>query len=149
MIIKLEGLFMKKFLAISVVIALSACSEVASDDNAGVEATSEAVVAEGDEPGFEAVAPGEYEIVHSDASVDLLSVHPGLTWSMVLASDGEGEAQVAGGTIYAQDGKSCFVTEGVEEHQCFADSPLAEDGSMEVTAADGEVVTVRPIAAAE
>lgn len=135
---------MKKIIAIATIIALSACTEVASDDAQADAAGEDAVVAAEDAPGFEAVAPGEYEIAHADASIDSLSVHPGLTWSMVFA-----DGTAAGGTIYAQDGKNCFVTEGVEEHQCFNDSPFAEDGSMEVTADGGEVMTVRPVAAAE
>ena len=53
--------------------------------------------------------------------------------------------EASGGTIFAQDGKTCFVTEGVEGHRCFSNTTPAADGSMEVTADDGEVATVRPV----
>jgi len=56
---------------------------------------------------------------------------------------GPGRREAAGGTIFAQGGKNCFVTEEVEGHQCFEVSEPAEDGSMTVTAEDGEVMTVR------
>lgn len=132
---------MKKIIAISAIIALSAaCTEVASDEGLSDEVSAEVTEVSADAAGFEAVAPGEYEIVHADSTIDRLSIHPGTTWSMVFAND-----DAVGGTFYAQDGKNCFVTEGVDEHQCFNDSPLADDGSMEVTSEDGTTVTVRPI----
>lgn len=97
----------------------------------------------GEVPGFEAVAPGSYEVVHSDGTIDNLTIHPGMTWSSVYAS---GEA--AGGTIFAQDGKNCFVTEGTEGQQCFEGTDPAADGSIEVTGDDGQTATVRPVAGA-
>lgn len=125
--------------------ALAACG--ASDSNADADSDAVGVPAvpvvdevDPDDAGFEAVAPGRYEVVHADGSIDQLRILPGMTWAMVFA-----DGTPAGGTIFAQDGKNCFVTEGVEGHQCFQGSEPAEDGSMEVTAEDGEVMTVRPV----
>jgi outer membrane murein-binding lipoprotein Lpp len=90
--------------------------------------------------GFEAVAPGDYEVVRGDGTIDQLTILPGMTWATVFA-----DGTAAGGTIFAQGGQNCFVTEGVEDHQCFDQAEIAADGSMEVIAADGEVMTVRPV----
>ena len=90
--------------------------------------------------GFEAVAPGNYEVVRADGSIEQLTILPGMTWAMVFSS-----GNAAGGTIFAQDGENCFVTEGVEGQQCFMGSDPEADGSMEVTAEDGEVMMVRPV----
>ena len=120
--------------------SLAACNGTETGE---ADAPDDVVVAEIDpnaDAGFEAVAPGNYEVLHADGSIDQLTVLPGMTWAMVF-SDGE----AAGGTIFAQGGKNCFVTEGVEGHQCFQGSEPEEDGSMKVTAEDGEVMTVRPV----
>ena len=130
---------MKKALALTALLALCACSETPANDATSDTATTEDPATASADAGFEAVAPGNYTVAHEDASVDNLLIIPGMTWSMVFAN---GDA--AGGTIFAQDGDNCFVTEGVEGHQCFAGSVPAEDGSMQVTADDGEVMTVSP-----
>ena len=131
---------MRNALAIAAIFALSACGGAANDTSNTGDETAVAEVDPSNDAGFEAVAPGEYEVVHSDGRIDHLTVHPGLTWSMVYANN-----EIAGGTIFAQDGKNCFVTEGVEGHQCFAGSPPDENGAIEVTGDDGEVATVRPV----
>jgi hypothetical protein len=137
---------MKRSILLSAVLALAACNSAESDeaDSPMAPTATASVTADGIDPnvdaGFEAVAPGRYEVAHADGSVDRLTILPGMTWAMVFA-DGE----PAGGTIFAQGGKNCFVTEGVEGHQCFDGSEPAADGSMKVTAEDGEVMTVRPV----
>jgi hypothetical protein len=132
---------MRKIAIVVGLAALAACNQSASDTTAPTGEASVAAEAtvNPDEAGFEAVAPGAYDIVHSDGTIDKLTVHPGLTWSMVAAN---GDA--TGGTIFAQGGKNCFVTEGVEGHRCFAGTAPADDGSIEVTGDDGEKATVRP-----
>lgn len=137
---------MKKLILASAVLALAACGETTSDEVTTPEAdvgVGDTVTEAGPDAGFEAVAPGSYTVAHEDGTSDELSISPGMTWSMVFA-----DGTAAGGTIFAQDGKNCFVTEGVEGHQCFAAGDLADDGSMEVTADDGEVMTVTPVAMA-
>lgn len=137
---------MNRSILLTAVLALAACNSAESDeaDSPAAPASSASVTADGIDPnadaGFEAVAPGRYEVARADGKVDELTVLPGMTWAMVFA-DGE----PAGGTIFAQGGKNCFVTEGVEGHQCFEGSEPAADGSMKVTAEDGEVMTVRPV----
>ena len=137
---------MMRWTLLTAAFALAACNGADSgEDNASQAApASESAATDGIDPnadaGFEAVAPGNYEVARADGSIDQLTVLPGMTWAMVF-SDGE----AAGGTIFAQGGKNCFVTEGVEGHQCFEGSEPAADGSMEVTAEDGEVMTVRPV----
>lgn len=131
---------MKKLILAAALITLTACNGAETDEP---DAPDDVVVAEVDpdaDAGFEAVAPGDYEVHRADGSIDQLTVLPGMTWAMVFA---DGEA--AGGTIFAQGGKNCFVTEGVEGHQCFVGSEPEADGTMEVTAEDGEVMTVRPV----
>jgi hypothetical protein len=125
---------------LSLTATLVACNGADSGEADVPAATEEAAVDSAD-AGFEAVAPGNYEVVHADGAIDRLTVHPGLTWSMVAAN---GDA--SGGTIFAQAGKNCFVTEGVDGHRCFLGTPPAEDGSIEVTGDDGEKATVRPAA---
>ncbi|WP_305096172.1 hypothetical protein [Croceibacterium aestuarii] len=137
---------MKKAILLIAPLALAACNQ-ADDDAAPAADASTASTAplEGDsvvdpsKAGFEAVAPGDYEVTRSDGTVDHLTVHPGMTWSRVNA-----DGSAAGGTIFMQDGKTCFVTEGVEGHRCFTDGPVQPDGSMKVTADDGTVGVVRP-----
>jgi hypothetical protein len=128
---------------VAAALSLAACN---GSDTSETDASpsAEPTLVNPSEAGFEAVAPGEYEIVRADGKIDRLTVHPGLTWSMVSAS---GEA--SGGTIFAQDGKNCFVTEGVEGHRCFLGTPPAADGSIEVTGDDGEKATVRPVKASD
>ena len=124
--------------------ALAACGDGAADEATAPDATAatEEAAVDPAQAGFEAVAPGDYDVVHADGTVDKLTVHPGMTWSMVSA-DGE----PTGGTIFAQAGKNCFVTEGVDGHRCFSGTPPAEDGSIEVTGDDGKTATVRPTGA--
>jgi hypothetical protein len=138
---------MRKAMIVVTLAVLAACTDNAVDETATADtaASSEAVGAEPAsvdpaDAGFEAVAPGSYEVVHADGAIDQLTVHPGLTWSMVAAN---GDA--TGGTIFAQGGKNCFVTEGVDGHRCFSGTEPADDGSIEVTGDDGAVATVRPV----
>jgi len=137
---------MKQAIILAAALSLAACNGSDSTDadaSAATEAdtgvATEAATVNPADAGFEAVAPGNYEIVHADGTIDQLTVHPGLTWSRVAAN---GDA--TGGTIFAQDGKNCFVTEGVAGHRCFLGTPPAADGSIEVTGDDGEKATVRP-----
>ena len=138
----------RKTILLAAVCALAACGSPEDDADADAAATNATAAVDGIDPeaeaGFEAVAPGQYEVARADGSIDQLTILPGMTWAMVF-SDGE----AAGGTIFAQGGTNCFVTEGVDGHQCFQGTEPAADGSMEVTAEDGEVMTVRPVAAAE
>jgi len=131
---------MKNVLAAAALLALAACNGADPDEADTAADTAVSEVDPNADAGFEAVAPGNYEVVRADGSIDQLTVLPGMTWAMVFA---DGEA--VGGTIFAQGGKNCFVTEGVEGHQCFEGSEPEDDGSMEVTAEDGEVMTVRPV----
>lgn len=131
---------MKKPLFLVALFALSACGSGETEDAQGPEDATVAEVDPDADAGFEAVAPGDYEVLRANGSTDQLTVLPGMTWAMVF-SDGE----AAGGTIFAQGGKNCFVTEGVEGHQCFEGSEPDANGVMKVTAEDGEVMTVRPV----
>lgn len=131
---------MKTPILLAAMLALAACNGAKTEQESG-EVAKVAEVDPNANAGFEAVAPGDYEVVHADGKIDQLEVLPGMTWAMVY-SDG----RAAGGTIFAQAGKNCFVTEGVAGHQCFAGGPPAADGSIQVTGDDGEIATVRPVA---
>jgi hypothetical protein len=135
---------MKKILVFAALFALAACNQAET----GGEETAEVATVDGVDPnadaGFEAVAPGKYEIVHADGKVDELTVLPGMTWAMVSAA-----GEPSGGTLFEQGGKKCFVTEGVAGQRCFSGTEPAADGSIQVTGDDGEVATVRPAKDAE
>ena len=132
---------MKKLIAASAALALAACNQASApaEGDAAVD-TGEDVVLEGDAPGFEAVAPGDYTVEHANGDIDTITIHPGMTYSRVAA-----DGTPTGGTIFMQDGKTCFVVEGVEGHNCFTDGPVQEDGSMQTTSDEGNVATVRPV----
>lgn len=135
---------MKKLIAASMALALAACNgsaDEASDDAADTDATADASdMLEGDAPGFEAVAPGTYQVTRAGGEVDYIQIHPGMTFSRV---DSEGNA--TGGSIFMKDGMSCFLVEGEEEEACFTDGPTQDDGSMQTTSAAGDVSTVMPV----
>ncbi len=133
---------MKKIIAIASAFALAACTGGNTSEPAASEmdeAAADSVLA-GDEPGFEAVAPGDYTVEHANGDIDTITIHPGMTYSRVAA-----DGTATGGTIFMQDGKTCFVVEGVEGHNCFLDGPVQEDGSMQTTSDEGNVATVRPV----
>ncbi len=137
---------MKKLIAISAALALAACNgageEPAADDAAETEtATTDASdMLEGDAPGFEAVAPGTYQVTRSGGEIDFIEIHPGMTFSRVAEG---GDA--TGGVIFMKDGMTCFLVEGEDEESCFTDGPKQEDGSMETTSEAGDVSTVMPV----
>lgn len=137
---------MKKIIAVAAALTLAACNgaEAPADDTAADDAAmadeDAADVLEGDAPGFEAVAPGTYEVTRQGDQVDFIEIHPGMTFSRI---DADGEA--TGGVIFMKDGMTCFLVEGAEEENCFTDGPTQEDGSMETTSEAGDVSTVRPV----
>ncbi len=133
---------MKKAIVIGAILALAACNQSETPEPAATEAAAESLL-DGDAPGFEAVAPGDYTVTGSDGAVATITIHPGMTYSRVAA-----DGTATGGTIFMQDGKTCFVVEGVEGHNCFTDGPAQPDGSMQTTADDGDVSTVRMVTAA-
>ena len=130
----------KTFFAAAAVLALAACSEAEAPADAP-EATASAGgdMLAGEQPGFEAVAPGTYSVEHANGDVDTITIHPGMTFSRIAA-----DGTPSGGTIFMQDGETCFVVEGVDGHNCFTDGPVKEDGSMQTTSDEGSVSTVRP-----
>jgi hypothetical protein len=136
---------MKKVIVIGAIMALAACSQGETPEPAATETAAAADSAlTGDAPGFEAVAPGDYTVTGSDGAVATITIHPGMTYSRVAA-----DGTATGGTIFMQDGKTCFVVEGVEGHNCFTDGPKQPDGSMQTTADDGDVSTVKLVTAGE
>jgi len=134
-------------IAFAALLALAACNDAESDaGNADADATATGEVAdnsgvlEGEKPGFEAVAPGTYQVTRAGGEVDYIEIHPGMTFSRV---DADGKA--TGGSIFMKDGKTCFLVEGEDQENCFTDGPQQSDGTMQTTAANGNVSTVRPV----
>ena len=132
-------------IAIAALLALAACNNAdtdadAVDTAAAGEAADSSAVLEGEEPGFEAVAPGTYQVTRAGGEVDYIEIHPGLTFSRVAA-----DGTATGGSIFMKDGKTCFLVEGQDEENCFTDGPTQPDGTMQTTAANGNVATVRPV----
>ena len=136
---------MRKTIALAAMLALAACNNADPDTDAADGAETGEVadssgVLEGEEPGFEAVAPGTYQVTRTGGEVDYIEIHPGLTFSRVAA-----DGTATGGSIFMKGGKTCFLVEGAEEEDCFADGPTQPDGTMQTTAANGNVSTVRPV----
>ena len=136
---------MRTTIAFAAMLALAACND-ADSDAGGVNATATGEVAdnsgvlEGEEPGFEAVAPGTYQVTRAGGEVDYIEIHPGMTFSRVAA-----DGTATGGSIFMKDGKTCFLVEGEDQENCFTDGPRQSDGTMQTTSADGNVSTVRPV----
>src|SRR4026208_665496 len=130
---------MKKTIAFAAMLALAACNnaDTAADD-ADAPATGEAAanssVLEGEAPGFEAVAPGTYQVTRSGGEVDYIEIHPGLTFSRVAA-----DGTATGGSIFMKDGKTCFLVEGEEQENCFTDGPKDDDGTRTTESGNGTV----------
>jgi len=127
-------------------LALAACNNAGSSPGAP-EATATTTAAadnsdvlEGGTPGFEAGAPGTYQVARSGGEVDFIEIHPGMTFSRVAA-----DGTATGGSIFMKDGKTCFLVEGEKQENCFTDGPRKPDGSMETTSAAGNVSQVRPV----
>ncbi len=139
---------MKKLMLVVAVLALSACNGAETDaDDADGAGTGEVAdnsgasdILEGDEPGFEAVAPGTYQVTRAGGEVDYIEIHPGMTFSRVAA-----DGTATGGSIFMKDGETCFLVEGQEEENCFTDGPRQPDGTMKTTSANGDISTVRPV----
>ena len=136
---------MKKTIAFAAMLVLAACNDAGSDaDDVDAAATGEVTdnsgVLEGEEPGFEAVAPGTYQVTRAGGEVDYIEIHPGMTFSRVAA-----DGTATGGSIFMKGGKTCFLAEGEDEEDCFTDGPQQPDGTMQTTSADGNISTVRPV----
>jgi hypothetical protein len=136
---------MKKTIALAAMFALAACNNAETDAGTDDAMATEEVadtsdMLTGEEPGFEAVAPGTYQVTRPGGEVDYIEIHPGMTFSRVAA-----DGTATGGSIFMKGGQTCFLVEGEEEEDCFTDGPVQPDGSMETTAADGGVSMVRPV----
>lgn len=133
----------RKIFAVAAMLAVAACNNAESDAER-VDATETSEVAdnssvlEGDAPGFEAVAPGTYQVTRAGGEVDYIEIHPGLTFSRIAA-----DGTTTGGSIFMKGGETCFLAEGQEQETCFTDGPRKPDGTMQTTSANGDVSTVR------
>ena len=136
---------MRKTIAFAAILALAACNNADSDAvvvdaTATGEVTDNSDVLEGEEPGFEAVAPGTYQVTRAGGEVDYIEIHPGMTFSRVAA-----DGTATGGSIFMKDGKTCFLVEGEEQENCFTDGPRQPDGTLKTMSANGNASTVRPV----
>lgn len=141
---------MRNTIALAAIFALAACQNDNSNTDKpnapaghaeGVgEVADNSDVLEGEQPGFEAVAPGTYQVTRTGGQVDYIEIHPGLTFSRVAA-----DGTATGGSIFMKDGKTCFLVEGEKQENCFSDGATQPDGTMQTTAANGNVSTVRRV----
>jgi hypothetical protein len=131
---------MKKAILATALLALAACDQSEAPADTPEILASADLPLSGDAPGFEAVAPGDYVVERANGEKDSITIHPGMTYSRVAA-----DGTATGGTIFMQDGKTCFVVEGVEGQNCFTDGPVQPDGSMQTTSDTGSVATVRRV----
>lgn len=69
--------------------------------------------------------------------------------TVIRADGGYTETPVKGlpksGVVKVVDGKSCFDPSGDEAETCFTHSPVAADGSFQVTDPKGVVLNVKPV----
>jgi hypothetical protein len=103
---------MRKSILFAAVFALAACNgaETEADDTDATqtgETADNSDVLAGEAPGFEAVAPGTYQVTRPGGEVDYIEIHPGMTFSRVAA-----DGTATGGSIFMKDGKTCFLVEG-------------------------------------
>lgn len=137
---------MRKTIALAALLALAACNDAGSDADApaatatATDVADNSDVLEGDKPGFEAVAPGTYQVTRAGGEVDYIEIHPGMTFSRVAA-----DGTATGGSIFMKGGRTCFLVEGEAQENCFADGPRQPDGTMQTTSANGNVAQVRPV----
>ena len=139
---------MRTTIAFAAMLALAACNNAGSDADAPAAPATAATTAEvdnsdvleGDKPGFEAVAPGTYQVTRAGGEVDFIEIHPGMTFSRVAA-----DGTATGGSIFMKGGKTCFLIEGEAQENCFTDGPRQSDGTMQTTSASGNVSQVRPV----
>mgnify|MGYP003579053206 CR=1 FL=1 len=137
---------MRKMIAFPALLGLGGCNNADSDtaDDVAPTATGEVAdnssVLEGERPGFEAVAPGTYQVTRAGGEVDYIEIHPGMTFSRVAA-----DGTATGGSIFMKEGKTCFQVEGQEQENCFTDGPRQPDGTIQTTSATGGVAAVRPV----
>ena len=97
---------MRKSILFAAVFALAACNGADNEaDDADVATTGEMAesgsasdVLEGEAPGFEAVAPGTYQVTRAGGEVDYIEIHPGMTFSRV-AADGTMKTTAANGDV--------------------------------------------------
>jgi hypothetical protein len=142
----------KAILAAASALALVACNGADRDADSDAEAvatadgdsTGASSILEGEEPGFEAVAPGTYEVTRPGGEVDTITIHQGMTYSRIAA-----DGSATGGSIYMQGGQTCFTVEGETQSNCFTDGPVQPDGTMQTTNAEGETSTVRMLEGSE
>jgi hypothetical protein len=139
----------RKTIAFAAMLALAACNnpDSGADDpdtpattGAATEVTDNSDVLAGEKPGFEAVAPGTYQVTRAGGEVDYIEIHPGMTFSRVAA-----DGTATGGSIFMKGGKTCFLVEGEAQENCFTDGPRQPDGTMQTTSASGNVSQVRPV----
>ena len=137
---------MRKTIAFAAMLALAACNNAGTEPDApdatatATDVTDNSDVLEGDKPGFEAVAPGTYQVTRAGGEVDFIEIHPGMTFSRVAA-----DGTATGGSIFMKDGKTCFLIEGEGQENCFTDGPRQPDGTMQTTSASGNVSQVRQV----
>ena len=138
---------MRTTIAFAAMLALAACNnaDTGADDvdapaTAAAEVTDNSDVLSGEKPGFEAVAPGTYQVTRAGGEVDYIEIHPGMTFSRVAA-----DGTATGGSIFMKGGQTCFLVEGEEQENCFTNGPPQPGGAMETTSTDGNISTVRPI----
>ena len=141
---------MKIAIPFAALLALAACDQAVEGDattaedatttDVSGEAADNSSVLEGEAPGFEAVAPGTYQVTRSGGEIDYIEIHPGMTFSRVAA-----DGTATGGSIFMKGGKTCFIVEGQAEENCFTDSPPDQDGVVKTTSANGDVSTIRPV----
>ena len=131
------------------IFALAACNGAetdADDANANGEVADTASasdVLEGERPGFEAVAPGTYQVTRAGGEVDYIEIHPGMTFSRVAA-----DGSATGGSIFMKDGKTCFDAEGDDTAVvCYTIAETGADGTFVATPDDGgDPLTIRKTA---
>jgi len=125
---------MKKLIIAASVLALAACSQPATEEEAAPAVEEVTVQTSG---------PGTYEVTYADGSVGTMVSSEDGTFTFTLGEE------TGTGTFTETDGKICFDPDAEDqESNCWTAGEVGEDGSWTSTSDAGEVVTVRRVEAA-
>lgn len=134
---------MKKLLACTAALALvSACAEPAEQEAPAEEAVAAAdAVTDGNGDTMEAYL-GDWDATYPDGSTGVTTNRDDGTYTVTMA-DG---TTINGLWSFGPD-QSCWHAEGEDEATCYTVGAPDADGARVLTTADGEEITVSPVAA--
>ncbi len=124
---------MNRLIAAAGLVALAACSQPATEEEAAPAVEEVAVQTSG---------PGTYEVTYADGGVGTMVSSEDGTFTFTLGDE------TGTGTVTETDGKVCLDPDAEDlESNCWTAGEVGEDGSWPSTSDTGEVVTVSRVEA--